>query len=67
MKKLLKEKQVTKDADKINIKRYFYDPLKPNHVVIEQVQKTGKTERIISEFGISLENAPREIQEMVNE
>ncbi len=67
MKKLLKELQTKNDSDKTDIKRYFYDLLKPNHVIIEQVRRTNGTEEIISEFRISLENAPIEIQDMVHE
>lgn len=67
MKKLLQETQTTEESGTVQIKRYWYDTLKPNHVVIEQVQKTGEIEKKISELIISLENAPAEVQKLVSD
>jgi len=64
MKKFIEELTDKKSKNVLYIKRYYFDSSKNNPIIIEQVEKAGDKEKIISEMRIPLENAPERIREI---
>ena len=66
MKKIIEEIIDKKTRKVIYLRRFYYDSSKDNPIIIEQVEKIGDKEKIISEMRIPLENAPKRVREIVD-